>query len=214
MNGGGAAETIRVLVAEENFYTRLGTVTFLRAQRGVDVIGEAVDGERALSLFRDLRPDVMLLELRLPGIDGARVAATLCAERPDARLLFLTSCRGDEDIFEALRAGALGYLTKEAAGEDLLAAIRAVHEGRRFLPAEIERSMARREGCEEFTRRERQVLALVADGASNREIAGSLGISARTVGLYVSSILSKLGAQSRTEAVAMAARRGLVRSDL
>ena len=122
----------------------------------------------------------------------------------------LTHYQGDEDIFQALRAGALGYLTKEASGEELLAAIRAVNAGHRFLPAAIARSMASRDSFAELTRREREVLALLADGASNREIASSLGIAARTVAVYVTSILSKFGAESRTEAVAMAIRRGLI----
>jgi DNA-binding NarL/FixJ family response regulator len=202
--------SIRVLVVEDNFYTRLGTVTVLRGRPEVEVVGEAVDGEGALALFGQLRPDVVFLDLRLPGIDGVRVAAALRAQSPDARVLVLTHYQGEEDIIQALRAGALGYLTKKASGDDLLAAIRAVHGGRRFVPPELLRSAAGREVRDELTRRERQVLELVAQGAPNREIAGALGISHRTVELYVSSILAKFGAGSRTEAVAMALRSGLI----
>jgi two-component system, NarL family, response regulator len=206
-----AEAVIRVLVAEDNFYTRVGTVAFLREQPGIAVVGEATDGESALALFEQLRPDVLVTDLRMPGMNGVDLTATVCARCPAARILVLTHHQGDEDVFQALKAGALGYLTKEASGDQLLVAIRAIHDGQKYLPPEIRDQLRGRDGLPPLTERERQVLEEVADGASNREVAGNLGISERTVGLYVSSILNKLGARSRTEAAAIAARRGLLR---
>jgi len=201
---------IRVLVAEDNFYTRLGTVAFLRSQPGIQVVAEAANGTRALELFEETRPDVIIVDLRMPGMSGVELTARLRERAPEARILVLTHYDGDEDIFQALKAGAAGYLTKEAAGEELLAAIRALHAGGGFLPPEIVARVSDRENHPQLTRREREVLAEIAEGASNREAASNLGISERTAGLYVSSILCKLGAQSRTEAVSIALRRGLL----
>jgi two-component system NarL family response regulator len=206
----GAGGGVRVLVAEDNFYTRLGTVAFLRGQPGIHVVGEAANGVRALELFAQLRPDVTIVDLRMPGMGGVELTTRLRQRAPDARILVLTHYEGDEDIFQALKAGAAGYLTKEAPGEDLIAAIRAVHAGSGFLPPEIAERLQSRSGLPQLTQREREVLAEIAEGASNREAASTLGISERTAGLYVSSILCKLGASSRTEAVSIATRRGLL----
>jgi two-component system NarL family response regulator len=199
-----------VLVVEDNFYTRLGTVAFLERQVDIEVVGQVADGRAALAAFAELRPDVVVVDLRMPGMDGVQVVAALIARDSDARMLVLTHYVGEEDVFQALKAGARGYLTKESSGDELLAALRAVHAGERFLPSEILACISNRENLPELTRREQQVLIEIADGASNRETAAALGISERTVGVYVSSILSKLGARSRTEAISLAARRGLL----
>jgi two-component system, NarL family, response regulator len=163
-------------------------------------------------MYDDLSPDVVVVDLRMPGMNGIQLTAELCARNPEVRILVLTHYDGDEDIVRALKAGARGYLTKESSGEELVAAIRALHAGEHFLPPEIVERMSLRRGMPELTRRERQVLEQVADGASNREAATTLGISEHTVGLYVSSILSKLGARSRTEAVSIAVLRGILES--
>jgi two-component system NarL family response regulator len=205
-----SSPTIRVLVVEDNFYTRLGTLAFLRAQPGIAIVGEAADGEHALAIVQDLGPDVVLVDLRMPKLNGVLLTAALCKRAPDARVLILTHYQGDEDIAGALRAGARGYLTKEAPGSELLRAVRALYAGERYLPPEILERLSTRDNQPQLTRREREVVQQIADGASNRDIAAALRLSERTVGVYVSRILSKLGAQSRTEAAAIALRRGIV----
>jgi DNA-binding NarL/FixJ family response regulator len=206
-----SAPPIRVLIAEDSFFTRFGTVAFLREQPDIEVVGAAPDGERALAMFEELHPDVMVIDLRMPRLDGIGLATALSSRSPAPAVLVLTSYSGDEDIFRALRAGARGYLTKESSGEELVDAIRTVHAGRQFLPPTIKEALSSRNGVPPLTRREMQVLEAVADGASNREVGETLRITERTAGLFVSSILSKLGARSRTEAVAIAQRRGLLR---
>jgi DNA-binding NarL/FixJ family response regulator len=201
---------IRVLVVEDNFYTRYGTVAFLGASPGIEVAGMAADGATALALFDRLQPDVVLVDLRLPVLDGVELTRRLCQRDPCARVLVLTSYRSDEDIFGALKAGARGYLTKDSSGEELVAAIVALHAGERFFPPAISERIAHGPVGQLLTRRERQVLERVADGASNQEVAEHLGICERTVEVYVSSILNKLGARSRTEAVSMALHHGLL----
>jgi two-component system NarL family response regulator len=208
-----ASPIIRVMVVEDNFYTRLGTLAFLRAQPDIEVVGEATDGEQALALVDQLCPDVILLDLRMPRMNGMRVTATLRHRSVLARVLVLTHHVGDDDIAEALRAGADGYLTKEAPGSELVAAVRAVHAGVRYLPPEIVARLSARDNQPQLTHREREVLQHIAEGASNRDIATALRLSERTVGVYVSRILSKLGAQSRTEAAAIGTRRGIVGRD-
>jgi DNA-binding NarL/FixJ family response regulator len=210
LGSGAARQTIRVLVVDANFYTRLGAVAFLETQPEIEVVGQAATGQVALALFARLRPDVTLIELSLPGMDGLRLIVSLRQRAPEARLLVLTHRDGDEDIYQALKAGARGYLTKESSGDQLLAAIRALHTGDLYLPPDVAAAVASRRGLPELTRRERQVLAQIADGASNREIARALGISEHTVALHVGSILRKLGACSRTEAVSIAIRRGIL----
>ena len=209
----GRSAPIRVLVVEDNFYTRLGTMAFLREQPELVVAGEAGDGERALEIFEASRPDVVIVDLRMPRMDGIELTRRLHLRAPELPILVLTHYQGDEDIAQALKAGARGYLSKESPGEELLAAIRAVTAGQAYLPPEIVEQMSSRRGQQELTRRERQLLEYVADGASNREAAEALGITERTAGLYVSRILSKLGARSRTEAAAIATRRGLLRTE-
>jgi DNA-binding NarL/FixJ family response regulator len=204
-------DVIRVLLVEENFYTRLGTAVFLSGQPGIVVVGMASDGESALALFATHSPDVTVLDLRLRGMNGLQVISALLEKSPDAAILVLSQYLGDHDISRALKAGARGYISKDASGNDLVAALRTLRGGARFIPTDIRRRVSSSAGLPGLTRRERQVLEQVADGASNREAAAALGISHRTVDLYVSNILDKLGAQSRTEAVSIATHRGILR---
>jgi two-component system NarL family response regulator len=174
------------------------------------VVGAAADGPGALALLERTHPDVMLLDWRLPGVAGVELARSASHFHPRVRILVLTSCQSDEDVNGALAAGARGYLTRDSSGDDLLAAIHALQAGQRFLSPAIAERLAAARTRQELTRRERQVLEHIADGASNREVSETLGISQRTVEVYVSSILSKFGARSRTEAVSMALHHGLL----
>jgi DNA-binding NarL/FixJ family response regulator len=204
-----SADRIRVAIADDNLYTRLGVVTYLRAQPDIEIVGEADDGPAAVALFAAQHPDVFVVDLRMPGLDGVQVTTAVCRD-PQARVLLLTHYDGDAHVTQALRAGARGYLTKEARGEELLAAIRAVARGERYLPPPILERMVSAMNQPALTARERTVLEHVARGLSNREIARAMGVAERTVGVYVSVILSKLGARSRTEAVVIATERGLL----
>jgi two-component system NarL family response regulator len=204
------SSAIRVLVVEDNFYTRVGTVAFLRTQPGVEVVGEAANGAQALELVERFLPDVVVVDLRMPAMDGVELTALLSRRKPRTPVLVLSHYQGDHDVAGAIRAGARGFLTKEAPAEDLVRAIRAVHSGDRYLPPEIVERLASHAGEPELTRRERQVLEHMANGASNRDIGRALELSERTVGIYVSRILSKLDARSRGEAVAIGVKRGIV----
>lgn len=203
---------IRVLLVDDNQLTRIGLSTVIGTQPDMTVVGEATDGARGVSLYASLGPDVGVIDMRLPVLDGVQVIESIRRTAPAARLLVLTHYDGDENIFRAMRAGALGYLTKEAPGEEILTAIRTVHRGERYLPPHIARQLAERTLHAELTARELQVLERMAAGASNRDIAQSLAISERTVATYASNVLAKLGARSRTEAAAIAQQRGLLRS--
>lgn len=202
---------IRILVADDNALTRLGIVTMLRLERGFEVVGEASDGAKAITSYRELRPDVLVLDLRMPVLDGVQVTSDLCREDPAARVLVLSHYDGDEDIFRALRAGAKGYLTKEVGGEELVNAVRTVAAGGRYMVPEVANRLAERVLQPSLTVREQQVLEEMARGFTNKQIAESLTMSDRTVGTHVSQILSKLGAKTRTEAVTVGMQKGLLK---
>ena len=202
--------TIRVLVVEDDPLTRLGTVTLLETQDDVDVIGEASDGLSAIEIYRKKRPDVVVLDMKIPKLDGASVARELCREGPPARVLVLSYYEGDQSIFDALKAGALGYLTKGVEAREFLTAVRTVSAGERYLPTAIAARLADRMMQPELTPREMQVLDLLFQGLSNREAGKKLSISERTVSMFVSRILFKLDAKSRSEAVSVAIKRGIL----
>jgi two-component system, NarL family, response regulator len=202
----------RVLVADDNRLTRLGIVTVLELHDDLEVVGQAVDGAQAVTMFRDLKPDVLVVDLKMPHLDGVQVTTQICKDDPAARILVLTHYDGDENIFQALRAGARGYLTKDIEGNELVEAIRALAAGGRFIPPEIASRVAERATRPELTPREQQVLERMAKGLTNKEIAQGLDISDRTIGVYVGNILAKLEAKTRTEAVTVATKRGLLES--
>jgi DNA-binding NarL/FixJ family response regulator len=208
---GGRAGRIGVLVVDDHPVVREGVIALLSRQPDMVVVGEAGSGREALARFHELGPDLAVLDLRLPDLDGVEVTASLCAERPGSRVLVLTSYDGDEEIHQALSAGARGYLLKNALREELVAAVRAVHAGRRYIPAPVARRLAERLPASELTRREMDVLRLIVEGKANKEIANALGLTEGTVKGYVNTMLAKIGAADRTQAAITALRRGLLR---
>ncbi len=209
---------IRILVADDHPMLREGLVAVLSTQPDFDVVGEAADGSEVVRLAKRLEPDVVLLDLEMPEVDGVAALERLREAGSEARAVVFTAYDTDERILGALRAGARGYLLKGASRTEIFDAIRTVHSGGSLLgPAVTTRLLEHIERGDEskrsndFTPRELEVLALLARGRRNSEIADTLFISERTVKFHVSSILAKLGAENRTEAVALAARRGLIR---
>ncbi len=204
---------IRILIAEDQRIVREGLIALLEDEPEVEIVGEAADGAQALALYERLRPDVVLMDLQMPQLDGAEATRRIRGAYPEARILVLTTYATDEFIFTALRAGARGYLLKDASADELLAAIRAVQQGRTWLaPAVAERLVSGvSEGTpESLTPRELEVLRLMGEGRSNNEIAALLTIAPRTAKVHVQNILQKLGATNRTEAVSIAVRRKLI----
>jgi len=193
-------DKIRILVAEDHLVARVGVSTIVNMQPDMTVVAEASNGQQAVELFRKHRPDVTLLDLRMPGMGGVEAAAAIRAEFPTARMIALTTYGGDEDIRRALAAGVLAYLTKDVLHDELLKAIRAVNEGHTYLPAAVAAALAA-----QLPRPD-----LSARGLANKQIAYSLGIAEHTVKNHVKSILSKLGVQDRTQAATAAIQRGII----
>ena len=210
---------IRVLIADDHAVVRQGLRTFLELQDDIEVVADVADGEAALRAAREHEPDVVLMDLVMPGMGGVEAIRGLREVRPEARVLVLTSFLDDEKLFPAVRAGAAGYLLKDVEPAELVRAIRTVDDGEALLhPAVAARLMeefaeTERPAAEEaLTAREREVLQLIARGLPNKLIARDLEIAEKTVKTHVSSILSKLGLTDRTQAALYAVRRGLVES--
>ena len=200
----------RILVVDDHAVVREGLVSLLQRQSDLQVVAEASDGATAIRLYRQHQPDVMVLDLRLPDLDGAEVTAAVRAEFPQARLLVLSSFDGDEDIYRALKAGARAYVLKDSSREELLAAVRTVAAGQRRIPPAVAERLAERVEGSELTARELAVLRQIVSGRSNKQIAKVFAISEGTVKTHVKSILAKLDVADRTEAAVAALRRGLV----
>jgi DNA-binding NarL/FixJ family response regulator len=203
-------ETIRVLIVEDHNVVRQGLVALLNVVEGLEVVGEAADGVEAIAQYRKSRPDITLVDLRLPRMGGVEVIQRIRMEAPQARLIVLTTYDGDEDIYRALKAGAKGYLLKGMTTQELIATIREVHAGKSHIPPAIAEKLAERMGTEELTPREADVLEQIVNGKSNKEIATELAISEATVKTHINSLLSKLGVTDRTQAATAAIRRGIV----
>jgi two-component system NarL family response regulator len=197
----------RILVVDDHAVVREGLVALLQRQSDLRVVAEAADGASAIRLHR---PDLVMLDMRLPDMDGAEVTAAIRAEFPQARLLVLSSFDGDENIYRALKAGARAYLLKDSTREELLAAVRAVAAGQRRIPGPVAERLAERVEGSELTARELAVLRQIVSGRSNKQIATALTITEGTVKTHVKSILAKLDVADRTEAAVTALRRGLV----
>lgn len=201
---------IRILVVDDHPLLREGMVSVLAAQPDLQVVGEAADGLQALQAYRTLRPDLVLLDLQLPGLGGVEVILALRKEFPQARIVVVTASRGDVQAVRALEAGASGYLLKSGLRRELVDTVRAVHQGRRQVQAEVAAGIAEHLLGDSLSAREIQVLQSVAAGNSNKAIAALLSIAEETVKAHMKNILCKLGARDRTHAVAIAVKRGII----
>lgn len=205
------SKTIRVQIVDDHFATRLGLATPIHSEPDMTVVAEASTGARALELYREQQPDVVIMDYKLPDQSGVETLEAIRAEFPGVRALMLTIFDGEEDIYRAVTAGARGYLTKSAECEEVLRAIREVAAGRSFFPADIAAKLQAREKRKPLTPREIEILRLLAKGHSTKEIVDLLGVSMGTVRLHISVLLEKLEAFDRTRAVAVAIERGIVR---
>lgn len=201
--------SIRVLIADDHPVVRTGLALMLKYEPDMEAVAEASNGHEAVELFRLHQPDVTLMDLRMPQMEGVEAITTIRAEFPAARIILLTTYDGDEDIYRGLRAGAKGYLLKDASCDELLEAIRVVHAGRSRIPPEVGAKLAERMSNPELSVREQEVVRLMATGKSNQEIGTALGITEGTVKFHVNNILSKLQVNDRTQAVIKALKRGI-----
>jgi DNA-binding NarL/FixJ family response regulator len=209
-------EPIRILLVEDQTLMRQGMKTILDLEPGLQVVGEAADGESGVRLALALRPDVILMDVQMPGMDGIEAIAAICAVWPEARVIILTTFSRDDYVFDGMRAGAVGFLLKDTPADHLVQTIRRVHGGEVFIQPEIASRLLREliapqaALIEPLSDREREVLVLLAHGHSNREIAERLVLAEGTVKNHVSNILGKLQAENRTQAADIARRHGLV----
>lgn len=201
---------IRIVCVDDHPIVREGLSGILSLQSDMELVGEAGSGQDAIDLFRKLQPDVMLLDLRLRDMTGYDVMQHIFSIRPDAKILVLTSLEGDADIDRALAVGASGYIVKGAGREELVRAVRAIHAGKKHVPAEVAQKLVEHFASEKLTLRELEVLTLMARGKRNKEIGAEMAIAEDTVKMHVKNILAKLGVNDRTEAVTIAMRRGIL----
>jgi DNA-binding NarL/FixJ family response regulator len=202
---------ITILIVDDHPLVREGLASVIGRESDMRLIGEASDGEAAIEVFRERQPDIVLIDLRMPVMDGVSAIRAIRGEFPAARFIALTSLEGDEDIYQALAAGAQGYLYKDMLRTEVLAAIRSVHRGVRSIPPAVASKLAQHTPRVELTPREVEVLRLMADGLTNPEIAQRLGRAESTMKVHVANILLKLGANDRTQAVTIAVRRGILK---
>jgi len=205
-----AKNTIRILTVDDHPLLREGIAAILGMQPDMQLVGEAEDGAQAIKIFRELKPDVTLMDLQMPILNGVEAIARIRKDFPDARIIVLTTYAGDVQALRAMRAGAAGYLLKGALRRDLLDTIRAVHGGRRYLSPEIAQQIALHSSDDSLSEREIDVLRLVAIGKANKEIAGELSVSEDTVKAHLKSIFAKLDVGDRTQAVTLALKRGII----
>jgi two-component system NarL family response regulator len=204
---------IRLLIADDHLVVRMGLRSMIDTQPCMVVVAEAANGREAIELFREHKPDIALMDLRMPVLGGVEATIAIREEFPDARVIVLTTYDGDENIYRALRAGAMAYLLKDIPRGEFLGHVRAVHSGQYCIPPAVAARLAQRMPYSELSSRELEVLKLIVDGLSNKEIGSALTISESTVKNHVNSILGKLRVNDRTQAATMALRRGIVTLD-
>jgi DNA-binding NarL/FixJ family response regulator len=202
--------TIHVLCADDHPLVRKGIAAILNNEPDMALVAEAENGRQAVELFRQHQPDVTLMDLRMPVLDGIAAVGQIRGDFPEAKIIALTSFDGDQDVFRALEAGVRGYLLKETVHADLLNAIRVVHSGKKLMPQDVAQRFAEYFPQAALTPREVEVLTLVAQGLANKEIAGRIGTADGTVKMHVQNILAKLDATDRTHAVTIALKRGII----
>ncbi|HEV7891060.1 MAG TPA: response regulator transcription factor [Pyrinomonadaceae bacterium] len=207
MTSGGE---IRIIVVDDQAVVRQGFVSLISTVADMRVIAQGTNGREAVALYREHRPDVVLMDLRMPEMGGVEAISAIRREFSDAKVIVLTTYDGDEDIYRSLQAGAQGYLLKDMFFDELESAIRAVHAGGRKIPGVVAERLAERMGGSDLTGRELEVLKLIVGGLSNKEIGAALGISEATVKSHINSILGKLGVTDRTQAATTALQRGIV----
>ncbi|PXA93033.1 DNA-binding response regulator [Nostoc sp. 3335mG] len=201
---------IRVLVVDDHILLRQGIAGILTPEPDIELVGEAENGADAIEAFERLRPDITLMDLQMPILSGIEAIARITARTPNARIVVLTTYRGDVQAVRALKAGARGYLLKSSLIDELLTAIRSVHAGQRYIPADVAQDIAIHAAEEPLSPREIDILALVATGKANKMVARELDVSEQTVKAHLRTIFQKLGVQDRTQAVTTALRRGII----
>ena len=201
---------IRILTVDDHPLLREGIAAIINGQGDMTLVSQASNGTDGIRMHREYRPDVTLMDLRLPDVSGIDAMLAIRAESPDARVIILTTYEGDVEIQRALQAGARGYLLKSTPPKDLAQAIREVHAGKKRVPPDVAAQLAEHMGSENLSNREIEVLKQVAEGNRNRDIAEKLFISEETVKVHIKHIMDKLGANDRTQAIAIAVRRGII----
>ena len=205
-------QTIRIMVADDHPIVRSGLVLMIDYTPNMETVAEANNGLEAVALFRQYRPDVTLMDLRMPEMSGADAIAAIHQEFSEAKIIVLTTYDGDEDIYKGLKAGAKGYIFKNAPVDEIIRAIKTVNDGKKYIPPEVGEKLSERLNRPQLSNRELDVLKLVAQGKTNQQIATGLYISESTVKYHINSVLSKLGVSDRTQATLIAIKRGIVSS--
>jgi DNA-binding NarL/FixJ family response regulator len=201
---------IRLLVVDDHFVVRMGLIAVVNIEPDMEVVGEAADGNQAVEVFEQVKPSLVLMDVRMPIKDGIAATKEIRTRHPDARILMLTTYDGDTEIHRAIQAGARGYVLKNSTGDELIPGLRAVAAGKEWIPEEVANRLASRKRFEELTPRELQVLQQMATGQANKRIGDVLRITENTVKDHLKNILGKLRVADRTEAVTVAVQRGII----